>query len=276
MGGLKALVAVLALALAGCSAARADAPAEPQGQWVQRCEAVRLDGRLFEATCSHAAAHIALIAFGFGAALRTASSCSSMAAARAGSTPPAQFRAGAKLSATMTGSTRPTIPDRQPEPLQRHFRFEQSAQSGARLELCVCAVLHRRCALGFEHRACRTNRRHRAVVPALTHQHFARVGHERVARACVANSVTAGRPTARPGSAAKSSPSPRRTWRPIRSEEQDIVAVASAEAAVGHRPLARGHRNREVVERGFLREGQRTRAVASVSPSVTSAQPLFF
>ena len=56
MGGLKALVVVAALALGGCSAARADAPAEAQNGWVQIApEPTRLDGRLFEATCSHAA-----------------------------------------------------------------------------------------------------------------------------------------------------------------------------------------------------------------------------
>ncbi len=40
----------------GCSAARADAPAEAQNGWVQVTpEPTRLDGRLYEATCSHAA-----------------------------------------------------------------------------------------------------------------------------------------------------------------------------------------------------------------------------
>jgi len=56
MGGVKALVVAAALALGGCSAARADAPAEAQNGWVQIApEPTRLDGRLFEATCSHAA-----------------------------------------------------------------------------------------------------------------------------------------------------------------------------------------------------------------------------
>ncbi len=56
MGGLKALVVAAALALGGCSAARADAPAEAQNGWVQIApEPTRLDGRLYEATCSHAA-----------------------------------------------------------------------------------------------------------------------------------------------------------------------------------------------------------------------------
>jgi hypothetical protein len=57
MGDLKAWVVLGALALAGCSAARADAPAETtQSGWVQVTpEPTRLDGRLYEATCSHAA-----------------------------------------------------------------------------------------------------------------------------------------------------------------------------------------------------------------------------
>lgn len=56
MGGLKTLVVAALLALGGCSAARADAPAEAQNGWVQITpEPTRLDGRLYEATCSHAA-----------------------------------------------------------------------------------------------------------------------------------------------------------------------------------------------------------------------------
>jgi len=58
MASFKAWVAIAALALAGCSAARADAP--PEGAqttgWVQVTpEPTRLDGRLYDATCSHAA-----------------------------------------------------------------------------------------------------------------------------------------------------------------------------------------------------------------------------
>lgn len=58
MAGLKTWVVLVALALAGGSAAHADAPAEsaPASEWVQVTPpAVRLDGRLYEATCSHAA-----------------------------------------------------------------------------------------------------------------------------------------------------------------------------------------------------------------------------
>ncbi|ANP47441.1 pectin acetylesterase-family hydrolase [Candidatus Viadribacter manganicus] len=56
LGGLRAWVVLAALALAGCGAARADAPAEAQNGWVQITpDATRLDGRLYEATCSHAA-----------------------------------------------------------------------------------------------------------------------------------------------------------------------------------------------------------------------------
>lgn len=56
MGGVKALVIAAMLALGGCSTARADAPAEAQNGWVQVTpEPAWLDGRLFEATCSHAA-----------------------------------------------------------------------------------------------------------------------------------------------------------------------------------------------------------------------------
>ncbi len=58
MTSWKAWVMVAALALAGGSAAHADAPeetAQPTG-WVQVAPApTRLDGRLYEATCSHAA-----------------------------------------------------------------------------------------------------------------------------------------------------------------------------------------------------------------------------
>lgn len=55
MAGLKAWVVLVALALA--NAAHADAPAEsaPASEWVQVTPPpVRLDGRLYEATCSHA------------------------------------------------------------------------------------------------------------------------------------------------------------------------------------------------------------------------------
>ncbi|MBL8545696.1 MAG: hypothetical protein JNL81_04490 [Hyphomonadaceae bacterium] len=55
MGRLKAYVVMAALALSGCSAARADAPAEGQDAWVQITPApTRLDGRLYTPTCSHA------------------------------------------------------------------------------------------------------------------------------------------------------------------------------------------------------------------------------
>ncbi|MBX3430099.1 MAG: hypothetical protein KF779_11025 [Hyphomonadaceae bacterium] len=59
MGGLKAWLAIAALALASGGVAHADAPGETALQptaWVQITPApVRLDGRLYEATCSHAA-----------------------------------------------------------------------------------------------------------------------------------------------------------------------------------------------------------------------------
>ncbi len=55
MGGLRGWLVAAALALGGCSAARADAPAEAQSQWVQVTPApARLDGRLYTATCSQA------------------------------------------------------------------------------------------------------------------------------------------------------------------------------------------------------------------------------
>jgi hypothetical protein len=58
MADFKAWVVVAALALGGCTAARADAPAETAQAtaWVQVTPPpTRLDGRLYEATCSEAA-----------------------------------------------------------------------------------------------------------------------------------------------------------------------------------------------------------------------------
>lgn len=58
MADFKAWVVVAALALGGCTAARADAPAETAQatDWVQVTPPpTRLDGRLYEATCSEAA-----------------------------------------------------------------------------------------------------------------------------------------------------------------------------------------------------------------------------
>lgn len=55
MGGLRALVIAAALTLGGCSVARADASADVETGWVQITPApTRLDGRLYEATCSQA------------------------------------------------------------------------------------------------------------------------------------------------------------------------------------------------------------------------------
>ena len=55
MAGMKAIVAMAALVLSGCGAARAEAPPETQSEWVQVTpEPTRLDGRLYEATCSQA------------------------------------------------------------------------------------------------------------------------------------------------------------------------------------------------------------------------------